>query len=1086
MTCRSLIPLFYLGLVALPLAAQDIYGAITGTVTDPTGAVVPGATVRAVHSGTKATFQTASSAEGTYVLRGLPVGVYELSAEAPGFKKFEAKSLRLQVNDVLRVDVRLEVGTALETVTVSEAAVTVDSTTATLRAVIDRQRIEELPLNGRNPLQLMRLVAGVQLANQGPGSDVTSGTTYPGVTPVSVNGGRANTTNYLLDGAQHNDHYSNAPNPMPNPDALQEFSVIVNNFSAEFGRQAGGVVNAVTRSGTNEFHGSAFEYVRNSALNAANFFAPAIRPGKKQDDGLRRNQFGVTAGGPVLLPSLYDGRNRTFFFFAYQGTRLRRTPTVVNVITPTVEQRRGDFSALRRQLRDPFGGGFYPNNLIPRSHLDPIAATILENYVPAPPPGSDRIAVSAPSPFDENQYLIRGDQNFSDRNRLTVRLWHSGARQPGYLNPRNYLSQAVVWNRVWRNRSAALTDTHIVSPRVTNTFLLSYSETDGDSRPILPEKSLASLGVNIYNDDKPQYHLTVSGYFSLNTGDTNVFPRRELQLQDTVRASLGSHQLSLGGELGRGKQDIRNNFRANGQFTWSGAAPFTTDSLADYMVGKFQQLVQGAGEYKDNRYPIYALFIQDSWRARRRLNLELGLRWEPFVPYWDKKDRLAVWRPGRQSTRFRYAPAGVLFAGDPGIPRGGFETAWKNIGPRLGLAWDVFGDGRTSLRAGYGIFFDRMNIIMTNSQANQAPFATTVVVYGNMQNSFRDPYAGTVNPFPAPLDPPGDFRFILPHTAFLYEEHMANPYLQAWNLTVEREFRGGVLGRIAYAGSKGTRLTIGREMNPAIYRPGATTADTNQRRPLYPLLAGVTLVEPVGNSTFHSLQLTAERRLRAGFSVLANYMWSKSIDDATANKITGQNRSNPFSQRFDKGPSDFDHTHVVTVSGLWAIPGSYQHRLARWLLGGWKTNFILSLQTGAPYTVYSGVDNARSGTPTTGAAGQRADLVGNPYLPEGRSRGEKILRWLNPDAFAPNALGTFGNQGRNMWRMPGLANVDAGLHKDFPLAEQIRLTFRFEAFNVFNRVNLGAPDSNRSSGNFNRISSAFDPRILQLALRLAW
>lgn len=1068
------------------LHGQNVFGTISGTVTDPSGAVVPGATVRAVNQGTGAAFQTSTGPDGAYVLRELAVGVYTLTAEAQGFKKYEAPNLRLQVNDVLRVDVKLEVGTAVETVTVSASAVTVDSTTATLRAVIDRQRIEELPLNGRNPLQLMRLVAGVQLANQGPGSDVTSGTTYPGVTPVSVNGARANATNYVLDGAQHNDHYNNAPNPMPNPDALQEFSVLVNNFSAEFGRHAGGVVNAVTRSGTNEFHGSAFEYARNSALNAANFFAPALAPGKKQDDGLRRNQFGVTAGGPVLLPRLYDGRNRTFFFFAYQGTRLRRTPTVVNVITPTLEQRRGDFSALRRQLRDPFGGGVYPNNQIPASHLDPVARTILDNYVPAPAPGADRIAVSAPTPFDENQYLARGDHNFSDRNRLSVRLWHSGARQPGYLDPRNYLSQAVVWNRVWRNRSAALTDTHVFSPRITNTLVLSYSETDGDSRPILPEKSLASLGVNIYNDDKPQYHLTISGYFSLNTGDTNVFPRREFQIQDTVRASVGRHQLSLGGELGRGKQDIRNNFRANGQFTWSGGAPFTTDSLADFMVGKFQQLVQGAGEYKDNRYPVVALFVQDSWRVRRRLNLELGLRWEPFFPYWDKKDRLAVWRPGRQSTRFQYAPAGVLFAGDPGIPRGGYDTSWGNLGPRLGLAWDLLGDGRTSLRAGYGVFFDRTNLIMTNSQANQAPFATTVVVFGNPQNSFRDPYAGTVNPFPAPLDPPGDFRFVLPHTAFLYEEHLRNPYLQAWNLTLERELPRGFLGRLAYAGSKGTRLTIGREMNAAVYRPGATTADTNQRRPLFPLLAGVTLVEPTGNSTFHSMQLTIERRMRGGLSVLGNYMWAKSIDDASANKITGQNRSHPFNQRFDKGPSDYDHTHVVSVSSLWELPGRFTQPVFRHLLGGWKFNTILSLQSGAPYTVYSGVDNARSGTATTGAAGQRADLAGNPYLPEGRSRGERILRWLNPDAFTPNALGTFGNQGRNMWRMPGLANVDAGLHKEFPIAEKVAVTFRFEVFNLFNRVNLGAPDSNRSSGNFNRISSAFDPRILQLALRLGW
>jgi hypothetical protein len=596
-----------------------------------------------------------------------------------------------------------------------------------------------------------------------------------------------------------------------------------------------------------------------------------------------------------------------------------------------------------------------------------------------------------------------------------------------------------------------------------------------------PEKSLTALGVKMFNDDKPQYHMTINGYFQINTGDTNNFFRDEYQFSDTARWTRGRHNISFGGEYGYGIGDIVNNFRANGQFQWNGAAPFTTDALADYFVGKFSQLTQGIGEYKTNRFHIFALHFQDSMKLSRRFTLDLGLRWDPFFPYTDTLGRLSSWRPGQQSTRYPNAPRGVLYPGDPGLPDGGYNTAWNNLGPRLGFAWDVFGNGRTSLRGGYGVFFDRSNTISTNSQANQGPFGTILTVFGNNTNTFTDPYAGTSNPFPASQNPPRDVRFVLPHTAFVYEEHMRNANLQAWNLTLEREVAGGFVARVAYAGSKGTRLVSLREENAAVFTPGATTATTNQRRPLFPNFGNVTLIEPVGNSTFHSMQLTAERRFSKGFSILANYMWSKSIDDGSANKATGQTHANPFNLRYSKGLSDFDHAHVFTFSSLWQLPVRFDARLANTLLGGWNLTSIATLQSGFPFTVGSGADNARTGT-----GGQRADLIGNPYLAEGRSRGERILQWLNPAAFQLNAIGTFGNLGRNTFRGPGLATTDFGLHKSFPISERIRTEFRFEVFNAFNRVNLTGPDGNRSSGNFLRTTAAFDPRILQLALRVAW
>ena len=344
---RKLQLLLVIALTGSCAMAQDVTASITGVVHDASGAVVPGATVRALNTGTNAEFTATTNTEGQYTIRTMPVGEYKLSVEATGFRRNETSGIRLQVNDVARVDPTLDVGGTTETVTVSTQVVSVDTDTSSLRTVVDQKRIEELPLNGRNATQLMRLVAGVTADFK---ADVTSGTTYPGVTPVSVNGSRSNTTNYVLDGANNNDHYTNAPNPMPNPDALQEFSVQTNNFSAEFGRNSGAVVNAITRSGTNQVHGSAFEFVRNNAFNAANYFAPIVN-GSKQSDGLKRNQFGATLGGPVYIPKVYNGKDKTFFFFSYQGTRLRQAPIQSLIIVPTAAQRAGDFSGTQGAQR---------------------------------------------------------------------------------------------------------------------------------------------------------------------------------------------------------------------------------------------------------------------------------------------------------------------------------------------------------------------------------------------------------------------------------------------------------------------------------------------------------------------------------------------------------------------------------------------------------------------------------------------------------------------------------------------------------------------------------------------------------------
>lgn len=1064
------------GLSAGALTAQNVTGSISGVCTDPSGGVIPGMTIAAINEGTGARFETSTDADGQYMIRAVPIGFYRLVAEAQGFKRFETRGIRVQVNEVARVDITLELGSPVETVTVTSQVVTVDTTTGILKTVVDQKRIEELPLNGRNPLQLVRLVAGTATDWR---SDTTSGTTYPGVRGgVSVNGSRANANNYILDGAQNNDHYNNAPNPMPNPDALSEFSVQTNSFSAEFGRQPGAIVNAVTRGGTNELHGSAFWFVRNQAVNAANFFAPIVQ-GRKRQDGLKRNQAGATAGGPVLLPKLYNGKDRTFFFFSYQATIERRAPNEVGIVVPTAAQRQGDFSALGRPIIDPTTRQPYPNNRIPPEQLNPVSLAILAK-IPLPASGN-RIFVAAPNNFNDHQFLVRMDHHLSAKNRLTGRFWNSAADTPAYLNPSNYLEVTV--GRTWLNRSTSITDVHVLNPNLTNQLFFSFNRTDGNNVPIYPERSIASLGSKYYNDDKPQWHVTVVGYWgTLNTGDTNRFLRDEYQFSDTVRWSKGRHQITLGGEYGYGIGDVVNNFTANGQWNFNAQAPFTGDALADFLIGRFNTLRQGIGEYRRTRFHRFSLFAQDAWKLHPRFNLDLGVRWEPFFPFRELDGKLAAWRPGQRSTRYVNAPVGILFPGDPGVPTGGFPIAWSNLGPRLGFAWDVFGDGKTAVRGGYGVFFDLPNTISMNNQSNQAPFGTQVTINGTLANSFSDPWAGTKNPFPAPTNPPADVVFPQYGNQEVFAPDFRNGYVQSWNLTIEREVGFGFIARTSYAASKGTRLLVKREINAAVYTPGATTATTNQRRPLQPV-GSIALYEPVSNSTFHALQLTGERRFSQGFSILANYQFGKAIDDSSAVKGTAITRTNPYNQAFDKGPADFDKRHVFNASALWDLPVRFQNRALNSLLGGWSLNGIASLWSGYPFTVFSGVDSARTGT-----GNQRADLIGDPYLPGDRPRDQKIAEWLNKAAFRPGGatLGTFGNLGRNAFRGPGFASLDLGLFKRFRISENMSAVFRFEAFNALNRVNLGGPNSTQNNANFMRTTAAEDPRILQFALRLTY
>lgn len=636
-------------------------------------------------------------------------------------------------------------------------------------------------------------------------------------------------------------------------------------------------------------------------------------------------------------------------------------------------------------------------------------------------------------------------------------------------------------------------DTHIFSPTFLNEALFSYAHNNFLLTPVYPSATLRDLGVNVYAPPgTTEYQFNVSSYFNLYTGDTNNLNRDEYQGIDTARIMRGPHQLSFGGDFNHGTGDNVTNYQENPVYGFSQSsytpnpntvATSTGNSFADYLLGKFSSFSQGGNQNKNTRYNHIAFFAEDTYRVTPRLVFNAGIRYEPFFPYTDANNKIAVWHPGRQSVLYANAPSGVLFVGDPGIPNGGYGHIWTNVGPRIGLAYDVLGSGKTSLRGGYGIFFDQPNTITTNNQAGQAPFAPVVNVNGSASNNLITPYAGTTNPFPYPNPPSANAVFPAYTSPYLYSAAMRNGYVESWNLQIQQSFPWDAIFSIGYAGSMGVHLPVARELNAAVYIPTmSTTANTNQRRPLAPALGSTTLLEATSSSNYNALQFSLERHFEKGFSMMANYTWSKAMDLSSDTKTLGQTVTIPSNSYFDYGPADYDRRHVVNVSTLWAIPSPSGNRVVRTGLGGWESTLIMNYTGGYPFTIYSGQDNA-----FTGASKQRGDSVAGQIVTLGRrSTAESSARWFNSAAFVPNAMGTYGNTGRNAYRGPGYTNVDMGLMKRFTLRERLTTTFRFEAFNVLNHTNLGTPSNTVTNGNFGRITSAYDPRILQFALRMDW
>jgi outer membrane receptor protein involved in Fe transport len=1041
-------------------------GAISGVVQDASGSVVPGAQIQITNELTGLRWDTESDPAGRFNVSRLPIGEYNLRATKTGFKQFSTERFRLDADQQRSVEVSLSVGTAAEAITVTGSVSQVETVGGTLRQVVDEKRITELPLNGRNPVQLVLLIPGAVPAPAAIGVGSNAG--------IAVNGARGTSTNYMLDGGDNNDPQEGVSAVTPNPDALEEFSVLTNNFSAEYGRNAGAIVNAVTKSGTNRLHGSLYEFVRNDAFDARNFFA--VSKGK-----LRRNQFGGSLGGPMI-------RNKAFFFASYEGVRERQGQTFSSLVVPTERERGGDFSESALKPRDPLTNQPFASGIIPQDRFDPAALKFLSLLqVPLPNSSGNRYIFNRPQNLDSNQFLGRGDYSISQSQRLTGRAFKTSSKE---LNTAGLpVLQSGVGFDTW-NVSGQHTSTFTPALLGVGQYTWNKSELDRGPLPVGGGDgvSFQDLGIRVNRAGEdalgktlvPQYRGQVNGYWNLNQDNLVVIDRGTHQTSYAITYSRGAHLLKIGGEYRFTKSDRVTANQVDPQFTFNGQ--ITGNPFADFLMGRPFNMTQGSVRVNRIRSQAYNLYFQDEWRVHRDLSFTLGLRYEPFNPYYSADDELTVFRPGRQSTMFPSAPAGLLYVGDEGVPRGGADADLNNLAPRVSFAWSPFGSRKTSIRAAYGIFYDVLGFHRMSHFVNSPPYSLQVTV--NTPQSLSDPYGGQENPFP--YAPPSTskeraaYQFFRPVTVGLsVNPDQAAPYVQQWNLNVQRELARDYMLTVAYVGTKGTRLPIRNELNPAVFRPGATAGNTNARRIYAPNYASIIDYQTVINSTYNALQTTLNKRLSNGFTLLASYTFSKSIDGGSleADNFNGQN---PLNLAADKGLSDFDIRQRFVASFLYEVPGP-KSGWGRWVLGGWQTNGIFSAQTGSPFTVVSGQDRALAGT-----GAQRADLVGIPHLEGSRSRSEQTAMYFDPSAFALPALGTYGNAGRNQMIGPGRWNLDLALFKGFTIREDMKVNFRWEMFNALNHANMNNPRNNISAANAGRIDSTSDPRIMQFGLRLAF
>ena len=1078
-------------LTSTPARAQAT-AELSGRVTDESAAVLPGVTVAVTQTDTGFTRTVVTDDAGRWVMPNLPIGPYRLEISLQGFRTYVQTGIVLQVDARPTINASLAVGNVEETISVDAAAPLVDVRSAGISAVVEQERIVELPLQGRQVTDLI-VLAGAAVETGRPNSR-----NFQGGVNISVAGGLQFGVAYTLDGAVHNDPQNSASLPLPFPDALQEFRVATSGLAAQSGMRSAASVNAVTKSGTNTLHGNAFEFIRDKRFNATSPFAAIGPDGKRFDDGLKRNQYGGTVGGPIV-------RDKLFYFAGYQGTRTRQTPPDLIAFVPTPAMLAGDFTTFAspacqgRQVT--LGAGFVDNRIDP-ARFSP-AAVKMASFLPKTTDPCGQITYSQPDDRDEGQYVGRIDYQLGGNHSVFGRYMASRDKKPSAFGTTDNVLTTV--NPSIDNLAQALTlgDTTVFGNNTVNALRFAFNRT-AVNRDNDPYFDPPSLGIKASTYVPGSMIVVVTGGFNIAaaTATRGIADNNSFQINDDVTLVRGNHQIALGGSLAHFRVSFRTWARGGGQWNFTGQASGL--GLADMLLGRVATIDQSGLSGVDYYQWYQALYAQDTWRATSRVTINAGIRWEPFFSQnltrgantlFDRD----LFRSNARSTVFLNAPAGLIYPGDAGFPPGtsGLEKKWLNFSPRAGVAWDVSGDGRLAVRSSYALMYDYPGGEYFNNLAAAPPYGNRTLI-SDPAGLFDDPYRD-VGGNPHPIETGPDTLYPVGGTFSSMDPDINAPRVQSWNVTVEKQIGADWGTSVSYLGSYSDRLWGLVALNPGVYvglapcilqgvaQPVCTTnGNLNQRRVLSlsgenaasaRLISNLDSHAAVGTQKYRGVKLSMQRRSASGVDINANYTLSRCVGlEMVPNAQFGIGYINPADPNYDYGHCDGDRTHLANGTVGYLTP-RIDHPVLGLLASNWRLSGIVNVRSGSWMTVLSGRDNAFNGQ-----ANQRVDQVSDDVY------GEKSLAsYLNRAAFAQPANGTFGTHERNSIKGPGFWKIDLAVSRLVSFASTQNVELRVEVFNLLNNFNWGNPNLNFSAGNFGRITaSAGDPRIMQFGIKYAF